>query len=485
MRRLAPAFCLAVLVCACAGPPKRAPVVSLPVRYEGPSGVAQLTPAELDRWWLLFNDPELTSLEDEAFRASPDARTATARLVEAGATRGGLVAQTFPTGDLQGNATHSHAYNIGPPSNSLFPVGGTTDTEALNFNVSWELDFFGRLAQERRAANADLAATRFDVEGARASLAANVADSLFVTRGLAIQLDDARANARIEAGLEDVAARKATIGLGPTSDADRVAGDLAVARSQVEDLTAQLHAARRQLLILVGRGAAPTDDLTVEPVAKDPPPLPATVPGELLARRPDIREADAKIRGQGARSRLRHLAFFPTFTILPGLGVSNTTQPGVEFIPPVTLIPAQQTTALGLWSLGLGVSAPVLSIPQLRFEAKAEDARTTQAVIAYEKTVQTAYGEAEIALVELAADERRLAILRDGEARARRASDAAQKRYADGLDELTPALSAEQAWRTTRSALTAERVQALRRAVQTYKALGGGWAYALPVGAKS
>jgi hypothetical protein len=250
MRRLAPAFCLAVLVCACAGPPKRAPVVSLPVRYEGPSGVAQLAPADLDRWWLLFDDPELTSLEDEAFRASPDARTATARLVEAGATRGGLVAQTFPTGDPQGNATHSHASNIGPPSNSLFPVGGTTDTEALNFNVSWELDFFGRLAQKRRAANADLAATRFDVEGARASLAASVADSLFVTRGLAIQLDDARANARIEAGLEDVAARKATVGLGPTSDADRVAGDLAVARSQVEDLTAQLHAARRQLLIL-------------------------------------------------------------------------------------------------------------------------------------------------------------------------------------------------------------------------------------------
>jgi outer membrane protein TolC len=204
----------------------------------------------------------------------------------------------------------------------------------------------------------------------------------------------------------------------------------------------------------------------------------------LLARRPDIREADARIRGQGARSKLRHLAFFPTFTILPGLGVSNTTQPGVTFIPPLTLLPAQQTTALGLWSLGLGVSAPVLSIPQLKFEAKAEDSRTLQAVIAYEKTVQTAYGEAEVALNELGADERRLVILRAGEVRARRASEAARTRYADGLDELTPALSAEQAWRSTRSALTAERVQALQRAVQTYKALGGGWAYAPAVGAK-
>ena len=68
-------------------------------------------------------------------------------------------------------------------------------------------------------------------------------------------------------------------------------------------------------------------------------------------------------------------------------------------------------------------------------------------------------------------------VLTVGEARARRASDAAHKRYAMGLGDITAALSAEQAWRITQSALTAQRVQALRHAVETYKALGGGWAY--------
>jgi outer membrane protein TolC len=120
----------------------------------------------------------------------------------------------------------------------------------------------------------------------------------------------------------------------------------------------------------------------------------------------------------------------------------------------------------------------VLDIPRLLYDAKAEDARTEQAVIAYEKTVQTAYGEAENALVNLAAGERAVAVLATGEAMARRSSDATRKLYAMGLDDLTTALSAEQAWRSTRSALTAERVMALRRAVQVYKALGGGWAYA-------
>jgi outer membrane protein, multidrug efflux system len=157
------------------------------------------------------------------------------------------------------------------------------------------------------------------------------------------------------------------------------------------------------------------------------------------------------------------------------------TSPGVSFIPPSTLVPAQQTTALGFWLLGAGVSVPVLDIPRLLYDAKAEDARTEQAVIAYEKTVQTAYGEAENALVNLGAGERAAAVLTDGEARAHRASEAAARLYAMGLTDLTTALAAEQAWRTTRAALTAERVAALRRAVQTYKALGGGWAYATTV----
>jgi len=121
---------------------------------------------------------------------------------------------------------------------------------------------------------------------------------------------------------------------------------------------------------------------------------------------------------------------------------------------------------------------PVLDIPRLLQDAKAQSARTEQAVIAYEKAVQTAYGDAENALVRFAADEQRIGILTDGEARARRAYDAARQGYDLGLTDLTTTLQAEQTWRSDRSALTAERVQALRRAVQTYKALGGGWAYA-------
>ena len=481
-RHLAPCLALTGLLGACAGPDHRAADVRLPARYEAPANSPQLSAATLDHWWLLFNDPALTALEDEAFRTGPDARTQAARILEARAVKNSLIAQTLPQGHIAANASREHEYNIGPAENSLFPIGGTYDSETANLNVSWELDLFGRLAQARKVAKADQAATRFNIEGARASLAASVADNYFLASGYAIQIADARETVRIQTQLSGVASARANLGLAPQSDADRTAGDLAQAKAQAEDLEAQLHAARRQILILIGRGTAPTDSIPIQPLAEDAPPVPDAVPGDLLQRRPDVRESEARLRSEAGTDKLRHLAIFPTFTLLPGLGASRTTQPSVGFVPPATLVPDQQTTELGFWTLGGGVTIPLLDIPRLLFDAKAEDARTEQAVVAYEKVVQSAYGDAENALVNLDAGKRAVATLTLGEQRAHRASDAAETRYKLGFDNLTTALTAETEWRATRAALTSERVQALRRTVVAYKALGGGWAYATPAG---
>jgi outer membrane protein TolC len=96
-------------------------------------------------------------------------------------------------------------------------------------------------------------------------------------------------------------------------------------------------------------------------------------------------------------------------------------------------------------------------------------------VIAYEKVVQTAYGEAESALTTLQADQSRLGLLDSAEKNARYAYDAAQKGYQAGLTDVTTLLDVERTWRAARSALTAARAQAMQDAVATFKALGGGW----------
>ena len=478
LRRLAAVAMLVSLVTGCAGVKTPKPDLRLPAHFEAPATTSALTPGQLDRWWLIFKDPALTALEDQALRSAPDARTAYSRLVQSGAVNHEQIAQTLPTGGVSGTLSKEHQVNIGGNQNSLFPIGGDYITESANLNVSWELDVFGRLAQERKIANANYAVTRFDIEGSLASLVANVAADYFQATGLEIQIQDARETVRIDTGLTHIAQEKANRGLGAASDADRVAGDQAQAEALLTDLQSQLHAVRRQLLILIGSGTAPTDTIPIRQHTDDAPLVPTAVPGDLLQRRPDVRQAEAQVRAQAGNARLAHLAIFPTFTMQPGLGLSRTVTPSVGFTPPNTFFPEQLATSIGFWTLAGGLSQPVLDIPRLLFEAKAQDKQTEQAVIAYEKTVQTAYGEAENALVSLDAAHQAVVILTDGEARARFAYDAAQKRYSMGLDDLTDALTAEQSWRSTRAALTSERTQALQRAVNTYKALGGGWAYA-------
>ena len=450
----------------------------LPAVYDESAGRSALPRQALDHWWLLFDDPALNSLEDEALRTAPDALTQEARLIEARATFRSEIDQTLPQGEISGNASQQNAQSVTGNQNSLFPIGGVTTTESVTFSPSWEIDLFGRLAVQRRVAKYDWAATRFNIEGAVSSLVAGVADEYFNASGLGIQIEDARETVRIDSGLEQVARQKAELGLGAASDADRVAADVAQAKATLEDLTSQLHASRRRLLILIGRAAAPVDTISLRTEVADAPPPPAALPAELLTRRPDVREAEEDLRSAAGLDKLRHLALFPTFTILPQFGLSHVTQPSTGYNPATGVFyPVNQTTSIGFWTWAGGVTVPLLNIPQLLSEAKAQGARTREAAIAYEKIVQTAYGEAENAMIDLAAGERAAAVLADGEVRARRASDAASTRYKMGLDDLTTALSAEQAWRNTRDSLTLQRVQSLRRAVVAYKALGGGWAY--------
>lgn len=462
-------------VAGCVNTPRPTPDTRLPAAYEAPAGTAQ---ADLDHWWTSFNDPGLTTLIETALEKAPDARTAAARLEEARAVRKGQVRQIWiPGTPLTGSAGKTHTEILDSSGAAGFTQGGDSENYAANFDVSWELDLFGRKRAGMRIVDNDFAAARFAYEGARASLAANVAQSYFQARGLAVQLDDARQTERINASLRDFAVKKADAGLIATSEADRAESDLASTQARVANLEAQLDSARRSLLILIGRGTDPLASLPVDAQLDGAPPVPATIPGELLGRRPDVREAQARLASASGTLKINELALLPTFNITPGVGLTKSVQPTFPFAVPGggTSASGKTSTTSSAWTIGANVSIPVLNIPALLADIDAQDARTQQAAIAFEKAVQTAYGEAENAMLQLAADQRRVAVLTAGEARAERAYIANRKGYGLGLIDLTTTLQAEQSWRLSRTALTDARTDALLHAVQTYKALGGGW----------
>jgi outer membrane protein TolC len=257
--------------------------------------------------------------------------------------------------------------------------------------------------------------------------------------------------------------------LAASAEADQAMADAERARAQAANLQGQLQAARRSLLVLLGRGGEPSADLPVEPVLADPVEAPAALPASLLTHRPDVLEAREQLASALGKLKLDELALLPTVQLTGALTPSRLVQTGFS----ATTIAA---------SGGGALLVPIFSRPKLMAEVHAQGARADEAVVSYEKAVQTAYGEAENALAQSAQDRTRLAELERSEAAARHAFDATSALYKAGIDSLTDALLAEQTWRSGRSELTSARIDALRRSVTLFKALGGGWSPALAQG---
>ncbi len=206
----------ALALAGCVSAPRQADT-RLPTAYEAPAG-AVLPDQALDRWWTAFNDPALTQLIETALERSPDARLAAARLDEARAVRGGQVRQLYiPSTPLTGAASKTRTKIIDQSGAGGFTQGGDSESYSANFDVSWELDLIGRRRAAMKVVNNDLAAARFNNEGARAALAANVAQSYFQARVLAVQLEDARQSERIAGSLADTSAERSRRGLSASS----------------------------------------------------------------------------------------------------------------------------------------------------------------------------------------------------------------------------------------------------------------------------
>jgi multidrug efflux system outer membrane protein len=324
MTRFGLILCLTVpVLAACAAVPK--PMhVTLPEAYEsGNLKQSAAAPEVLDQWWRLYEDQDLTGLVEQALANAPDARLAAARLAEAKAIRSGALLAFNPQGAVRGNLNRTETDQISGGS-PLLSQSGESKTAAGDFQVSWEIDLFGRRYFTRKVAKADLAAARFNAEAARAALAANVAEGVFQVRGLGIQRSDAAETVRIQTDLYDMAKMRNSRGFGSDYDLDRTASDLAQSQAELARLTAEYQAAKRSLLTLLGRGPDPIASLTLTEALEAVPQVPASLPSDLLQRRPDVRESQARLVDAMSRLTLSKLAFFPTFTLLPGAGWSDS-----------------------------------------------------------------------------------------------------------------------------------------------------------------
>lgn len=449
-RPLAPLIA-ALLLAGCAiGEPVVKPELDLPVNWHEtaalPAAASEIDPA----WWRSFGSPYVDELVREALAAAPDLRIQAERVVQAELALRQAGASLFPTLDLGGSTASRRVDSDG------------AEATALNLSAGYEIDLWGRIAANVDSAEASLAATRFDHDAARLSMAASVATGWFQVLALQERLEIARRNLAIAERVLRIAEARYRHGAASALDVSRQQTEVLAQRAAIEPLEVQARQTRSALAILLGRmpQALPTADERLAQLA-----IPAVAPGlpaELLLRRPDIAASEAGLAAAAADVSAARAALLPALSLSAAGGVASS----------ALLSLADPSESL---SLSASVLQTIFDGGRLRNQVAIERSRQRELLEDHRRVILAALKEVEDALGNTTRDANREAAQHAIIAEAERSLRLAELRYREGADDLLAVLDAQRTLFAAQEQLALLRLARLTDAADLYKALGGGW----------
>lgn len=445
-----------VVIAGCAGFASTPVAVRAPnTSWESGSMASGLERQALSRWWAGFNDRELSELIEESFRGNPSLRIAAERVRESRASATVAASALWPTI----NATASTARNKDLsrlPAKSLI-----LNIDQVGLSSGWELDLFGANRAAAESADRTALATRELEHAAHVALAAEVASALFTQRSLVAQLKTLEANIAVSKEVWRFAFERYHRGLATQFDVDRALSLTKTLEAQVPELEREIKALSHRLAVLRGRLPS-AEAASALALPNHLPAMPALLPSEWLAARPDLRAARLRVEAANASRAESKAAFFPTFFLSAAVARNR-----LEF---------QGLPALfgNVFALGTGMVQPIFNAGRIRAHAEGADARLNQAVASYDRALLEAVEEVENAFVAFESAGARREDLEAARDASRRARDAALALYDRGLTDYGVYLDAQRVHLAAEQSLidiTARRAIAL---VALYRAFGGG-----------
>jgi NodT family efflux transporter outer membrane factor (OMF) lipoprotein len=431
------------------------------------------TGAALANWWTSLGDPELTALIDRAVRANLDLKVASSRVLEARAARKVTRADLLPSVTSSVNIEHTRGgvtqglFNPNPgrsgPSTLLTPF--ESSIYQIGFDASWEIDFFGGRRRALEAATADVAATAEARHDTLVSLVAEVARNYAELRGYQRRIAITNQNIELQQDSLELTRVRADAGLGTQFDVERQSAQLESTRAIVPTLeAAQVQTIHRLSVLLGEEPGALLEELTqVKPLPTVPPSVPVGLPGDLLKRRPDIREAESRVAAETARVGVARADLFPKI-LLTGAAGRQATEPSM-----LTL------GAGNFFSVGPAITMPIFSAGKIRGNIEAQKQRLEQALSQYQSTVLRSLEETEDALVAYGQEKDREAKLVASVESSRQATMLANELYTPGLSDFLSVLDAQRQQLSAEDDLAQSDTQVITNLIALYKALGGGW----------
>jgi len=428
-----------------------------------PAGARLQADLAIDRWWLAFDDTDLHRLIGQALSRNADLAIAAARLREAHARLAEARGVRLPSLDLRASSARARASadSIGAPA------AQTGSSHEVALVGQYEVDLWGRLAAGTDAAQAELAAQAWAHAAVQWSLTAQVAEAHFTLRGLERQIQIAQA---VRASRERTTAlRNTELQAGAVAEFEwrRAEAELAAADATLASLQRQRLAAQAALSLLAGDaieslGQAPATRAPLDATEAFEPRLPQGELAELLRRRPDLRQAEARLAASQADIAAARAA------TLPALRLSGSVGSDVREL-------ANLFNAPGFaWSLAAGVAQSLFDGGRSRARVEQAEARSEAALAQYRRSVAAALIELREAYAALEVQQQALQAERQRVAALGRTQHLARLGLQVGASSQLDALDAERNHFNAQLAEVEAYRQRLVGQVAVFKALGGG-----------
>jgi len=415
------------------------------------------------KWFEVFKDEQLQHLVRTAMVQNYDLRAAVARINAARANLGLARSEQFPQFELGADLTTTRTSKNGQ-SGIGNQAGRTRSFGSVFLNLlTFELDVWGRLRQQTKAARAQLRASEEDRKAVMTTVVADVATGYFSLLELDTELEIAkRTLATREESLGLIKVRHQG-GVATMSDVRQAEELVYQASRTIPDTERLIEQTENQVSLLLGNNPGAVSRGRRLDEQEELPAVPPGLPSSLLERRPDIRSAEENLVAQRALVSAAKKAYFPRISLTGVLGFQS------DQLSNLFTGPSRE------WSFVPQLTQPIFTAGRLKSDVKFAKAEQELALVQYQQTIQTAFKEVSDALVqyrkvrEIRTQQQLLVdTLRDR-------SRLAYARYQGGVDTLLNALDADRELFNSELDLTQTKRNELLSLVQLYKALGGGW----------
>lgn len=409
-------------------------------------------------WWKVFQDPILDKIEAQVLEHNQTLEAALARLERARAVARLPAANLLPRLDM--NADY---LNFQRSLGGFGGSGSITDQEfTVPFDLSYEVDLWGRIRRSWEAARAEAQASQAAYETVLLSVTAEAARTYFLLRALDAELEALRRTVELRVEAQRVVKERVGVGLASELDLARVEAEVKTAEAESLSVQRQRDELEHALAVLCGQ-AAPVFTAISDPLDVSPPRIPSGIPSRALERRPDVAEAERLMAAANARIGVAKAASFPVVTLFGSYGWQ-----GAKWDD---LFHADSR----VWSYGPSISVPMFAGGRNAANLRAARADHEEATANYRYAVLAAFREVEDALTaaNLLAQQQQA---QNGVVEAsQRAAKLSIDRYTQGLVNFLDVVDAERARLAAERQAAQIRGQRMAAAILLIKALGGGW----------